>query len=459
MLKRDRWRLALVLAVAVIASVIVFPIRGRMNLGLDLKGGVHIVLQAKGTKENPLTSDSLDRLIAVLRNRIDQYGVAEPVIQKEGTDRVIVDLPGVADPDAALELIGKTALLEFRKVEGSSPEVPPGPERKNYDNDAEFDRAKVRWGEAKAQVDAAAAQMALQAGTSGLTVGRDEEGRSYLLGPLLVGGKDLTDARTNYDSFGRPVVSIKFNAEGAKSFDEATAASVGKQIAIVLDGVVVSAPVVQERISGGQAQISGNFTPAEAQRLSIMLRAGALPVGVEILENRTLGPSLGADSIREGVRSGLIGAGLVVIFMLLYYGFLGIAADVALGLAMVMVLAAMILLKSTLTLPGMGGIILTIGMAVDGNILIYERMREEYRSGKTLMAALDAGFRKALVVILDSNITTLIAAAVLFYFGTGPIRGFAVTLSMGVVAAVFCNVVVTRALLHVLLAYKKNLAL
>jgi len=182
-------------------------------------------------------------------------------------------------------------------------------------------------------------------------------------------------------------------------------------------------------------------------------------VGVEVLENRSIGPSLGSDSIRDGVRSGLIGAGLVVVFMLLYYGLLGIAADIALGVAMLVLLAAMILLQSTLTMPGIGGIILTIGMAVDGNILIYERMREEYREGKTLFAALDAGFRKALVVILDSNITTLIAAGVLFYFGTGPIRGFAVTLSIGVVASVFCNTVVTKAILQLMLAGKKNLAL
>jgi len=396
----------------------------------------------------------------VLRNRIDQYGIAEPVIQKEGADRVIVDLPGVADPEAALDLIGRTALLEFRRVDGASPEVPPGPIRKNYASDEEFNRAKERWTQAKAEIDAAAKGMEDQVKDNPkLSIARDEEGRAYLLGPVLVGGKDLTDARTGYDNFGRPVVSLKFNKEGAGLFDRATAANVGKQIAILLDGMVVSAPVVQERISGGQAQISGHFTPAEAQRLSIMLRAGALPVGVEVLENRSIGPSLGSDSIRDGVRSGLIGAGLVVVFMLLYYGLLGIAADIALGVAMLVLLAAMILLQSTLTMPGIGGIILTIGMAVDGNILIYERMREEYREGKTLFAALDAGFRKALVVILDSNITTLIAAGVLFYFGTGPIRGFAVTLSIGVVASVFCNTVVTKAILQLMLAGKKNLAL
>ena len=223
----------------------------------------------------------------------------------------------------------------------------------------------------------------------------------------------------------------------------------------MLDGVVISAPVVQQRISGGEAQITGKFSTPEANRLAIMLRAGALPVAVEILENRSVGPSLGADSINDGIKSGLIGAVLVVVFMLIYYGFLGLAADLALCVAMLLVMAGLIFLRSTLTLPGIGGIILTIGMAVDGNILIYERMKEELASGKTQMAALDAGFRKALVVILDSNITTLIAAAVLFYFGSGPIRGFAVTLSIGVISAVFCNVIVTRSLLGVMLSHRK----
>ena len=460
MLRRDRWRLLLVVAVAAAAALVVFPIQGRVRLGLDLKGGAHIVLQAVGTPESPITEDSIQRLLAVLRNRIDQYGVTEPVIQRQGKDRVAVDLPGVADPEAALDLIGRTALLEFRKVEGVSPEVPPGPERKNYDSDASFEQAKTRWAAAKAEVDRVAEEMKAQvAGKPGMQVARDEEGRVYLLGPVYVAGKDLKDARTAFDQFSRPVVSLKFNKEGARLFDEATAANVGKQISIVLDGIVVSAPVVQERISGGEAQISGRFSESEAQRLSIMLRAGALPVKVEVLENRSVGPTLGADSVREGIKSGLIGAGLVVVFMLLYYGILGIAADLALGISLLLVMAGMILMQSTLTLPGIGGIILTIGMAVDGNILIYERMREEYRSGKTLLAALDAGFSKALVVILDSNITTLIAAGVLFYFGSGPIRGFAVTLSIGVVAAVFCNVVVTRAILQMMLARKRSLAL
>lgn len=460
MLKRDKWRLLLVVAIIAIAAFVAFPIQGKVRLGLDLRGGVHIVLQAKGTPENPVNKDSVDRLIAVLRNRIDQYGIAEPVIQAQGEDRVAIDLPGVEDPEAALDLIGRTAVLEFRQVLGESPRVPAQPVRANYDSDDQFKAAQDRWNEAKKEVDAYITQMknAVKS-TPDVVVANGDDGGAYLLGKQYVSGKNLTKADTVFDQFGKAAVSIKFNAEGARLFDEATAANVGKQIAIVLDNLVISAPVVQQRISGGEAQITGKFSTEEANRLAIMLRAGALPVGVEILENRSVGPTLGADSIHDGIRSGLIGAVLVILFMFVYYGVLGLAADLALCVAMLLVIATLIFLRSTLTLPGIGGVILTIGMAVDGNVLIYERMREEFRSGKTLMAALEAGFKKALVVILDSNITTLIAAAVLFYFGSGPIKGFAVTLSIGVIAAVFCNVVVTRTILGIILMSRKNMTL
>lgn len=457
MTKRDFWRIGLVLAVALSAALVAFPLDGRIRLGLDLKGGSQILLRAKGTPDNPLTEDGVQRLLAVLRNRIDQYGVVEPQIQRQGRDRILVLLPGVEDPEVALDLIGKTALLEFRPVVGASAALPPGPRRENYESDEAYNAAKARWEAIKAQADGAAEDLKRTAPGGGM-VARGEDGRVYVLGKPYLSGKELKDAKTQFDQFGRPVVSLKFNPQGTKLFDEATAQNVGRQIAIVLDGVVVSAPVVQERIRSGEAQISGSFTEAEAKRLAIMLRAGALPVGVEVLENRSVGPTLGSDSIKQGIRAGLIGAGMVALFMLVYYGLMGIAADLALGVAITMLLAAMVLLKSTLTLPGIGGIILTIGMAVDGNILIYERIKEEQRSGKTLMASLDAGFRKALSVILDSNITTLIAAAVLFYFGTGPIRGFAVTLSIGVVSSVFCNVVVTRAILQLLMPRRTRAA-
>ncbi len=450
MLRRDRWRLLIVAIVVLAALFSVFPIQGRINLGLDLKGGAHIVLQAKDTEDSKVTEDSIERLLAVLRNRVDQYGVAEPVIQREGADRIIVDLPGIQDPDAALELIGKTALLEFRQVAAATSPVPPAAERKNYESDAEFERARARWNDAVAKIEAQKGELEQQAASiEGGVVAKADEGRFFLLGRVLVGGKDLVDARTQYDNLGRAVVALTFSSEGAKLFDTATAENVGRQIAIVLDGVVISAPVVQERITGGNAQISGRFSAAEASRLSIMLRAGALPVAVDVIENRSVGPSLGEDSINSGIRAGLLGASLVFLFMLLYYRLLGVAADAALAVTILLVFAGLISLRATLTLPGIAGIVLTIGMAVDGNVLIYERMKEELRAGKTPLAAIDAGFKKALVTIFDANVTTLIAAAVLFYFGSGPVRGFAVTLSVGIIASVFCNILVTRSLLQV----------
>lgn len=460
MLKRDKWRLFLVIAVVAIAAVVAFPVQGKVRLGLDLRGGVHIILQAKETPGNPVTSDSVDRLLAVLRSRIDQYGITEPVIQRQGEDRIAIDLPGIDDPEAALELIGRTAVLEFRQVLGTSPSVPAEPIRSNYDNDEQFKRAQYNWGLAKKQVDEYIASVEEQVKADpNMLLAKGTGSDAYLLGKVYVSGKHLVNAGTTFDQLGKAAVSLKFSGEGAELFEEATSANINKQIAIVLDDVVISAPVVNQRIAGGEAQITGRFTTAEANRLAIMLRAGALPVAVEILENRSVGPTLGADSVTKGVKSGLIGAGLVVVFMLVYYGMLGVAANVALCVAMLLIVATLVMLGSTLTLPGIGGVILTIGMAVDGNILIYERMKEEYYSGKTMMAALDAGFRKALVVILDSNITTLIAAAVLFYFGSGPIRGFAVTLSIGVVASVFCNVIVTRTILSIMLPHYKGKAL
>jgi preprotein translocase subunit SecD len=457
MQRRDRWRLVIVGIVIIAALVSVFPLEGRIRLGLDLKGGAHILLQAKGTPENPLTDDSVQRLIAVLRNRVDQYGVTEPVIQREGNNRVIVDLPGVSDPEAALELIGKTAQLEFREVVEAGPPLPPGPERPNYESQEDYMAALRRWEEVRDQRDRLAEQLASRAEDEpNLDIARGEEGDIYLLGSTYVTGKSLEDAKTGFDNLGRPVVTLEFDKEGARQFDEATATNVGRRIAIVLDGKVISAPVVQERISGGSAQISGSFTTDEAQRLAIMLRAGALPVPVEILENRSIGPTLGADSIRSGLRAGLIGAVLVLVFMFFYYGRLGLVANLALVSTILLLFAGLISLKATLTLPGIAGIILTIGMAVDGNILIFERMKEELREGKTPYASVDAGFRKALKTIIDANVTTLLAAAVLFYFGSGPIRGFAVTLSIGIFASVFSAVIVTRALLQIFQGRRKT---
>ena len=449
--RADKFRFWLVLIVVIGAGIFAYFEKDGLNLGLDLKGGAHIVLQAKDTPENPLRDDSIDRLLAVLRNRIDQYGVAEPIIQKSGSDRIIVDLPGIQDPAAALELIGRTAQMDFREViDSTGASTPPAPIRSNYDSDIQFVNAQERWRQAVEQISNASADLLAKVPVNpgSIVAPGEEAGRFYLLGPVLLSGKDLVDAQVNPDSLGRMGVSLEFNSEGARLFENATARLIGKQLAIVLDDVVISAPVVQDRISGGRAQITGRFTNDEAARLAIMLKAGALPVAVEIAENRSVGPSLGADSIKQGLEAGLFGAAMVLVFMLLYYQFRGLAADFALAVTVLLIFAGLIAFNATLTLPGIAGIILTLGMAVDGNVLIYERVKEERNSGKTPMAALDSGFRKALVTILDSNITTLIAALVLFYFGSGSVRGFGVTLSIGLVASVFANVVVTRAVLQ-----------
>ncbi|MCL2146534.1 MAG: protein translocase subunit SecD [Synergistaceae bacterium] len=467
MVRRDKIRLWSVLIVVVVAIVIISfqdRLNLKLNLGLDLRGGAHIVLQAVGTEDNPATEDSIERLLAVIRNRVDQYGVAEPLIQRSGTDRVIVDLPGIQDPQAALELIGKTANLEFREVISGSEPPPPPPQRQNYDSDEQFALYQERWRAAAELSENAKEEFEKRladipggiVSAADPTNERTGTSRYYLLGPFLVGGRDLIDARPQYDSIGRIGVSLKFNADGALLFDTATSNNIGKQIAIVLDGVTFSAPVVQERISGGEAQITGNFSTDEANRLAIMLRAGALPVAVEIAENRSVGPSLGADSIKSGVEAGIAGAVMVLIFMFLFYLLRGFAANIALAVAMLLIFAGMALFRATLTLPGIAGIVLTLGMAVDGNILIYERIKEEAKTGKTPVAALDAGFRKALVTILDANITTLIAGIVLFYFGSGPVKGFGVTLSIGLVASTFCNVVVTRSILQLLTKNKPS---
>ena len=351
--RHERWKIILILVILIASVLAVYPPDEKIKLGLDLKGGVHILLQAKGTPDNPITGDSIERLIAVLRNRIDQYGVAEPVIQREGGDRVVVELPGLDDPEAAIELIGKTAMLEFRPVVDVTPAIPREPERQNYDTDEEYQSALKRWQEYRDQSLSLEEKLRVRSQSDpSFTVARGEDGRIYLLGPAEVTGKHLTDARVAFDNLGRPVVTLKFNKEGTDLFDELSRENIGKQVAILLDGIVISAPVVQERISAGEAQISGRFTTDEAQRLAIMLRAGALPVTVEILETRSIGPTLGADSIRSGVKAGLIGAALIFIFMIIYYSAIGLVADISLVMTILLLLAGLASFKATLPCLG-----------------------------------------------------------------------------------------------------------
>jgi preprotein translocase subunit SecD len=359
--------------------------------------------------------------LETIRNRIDQFGVAEPSIQQQGNNRILVQLPGVQDPERAKALIGQTALLEFKLVDDK------------VDPDA-------------------ASKGTVAAGDEVLYQRRvDKESKQERKIPfvvqkkVLLTGRDLATARVSIDqNTSEPYVSVEFNAAGAKAFGDLTEANVGRRLAIVLDGNVHSAPQIRERIPSGRAQITGGFTTEEATDLAIVLRAGALPAPVQVLEERTVGPSLGADSIRKGLLSTLAAALTVVVFMLIYYRLSGLIADLALTLNLVVLMAAMAAFHATLTLPGIAGIVLTIGMAVDTNILIFERIREELRSGKTVRAAIDAGFSRAFRTVIDTHVTVLVSAAILYQFGTGPVKGFAVSLAIGILASLFTAVFFTR---------------
>ena len=376
--------------------------------------------------------DALDRkdkavqqALETIRNRIDQFGVSEPTIQREGINHIVVQLPGIKDPQRAIELIGRTARLEFKMVrEDISPTATTIPD------DAELLKEKM--------VDP--------------TTGAVTEIPIVVQKKSMITGDLLTDAQVRIDSqFNQPYVAIEFNNLGAKLFDQVTAANVGKRFAIVLDSNIHSAPVIRERISGGSAQISGNFTEKTAADLAIVLRAGALPAPVKIIQNVTVGPSLGQDSISKGLYAGLIGVLLVVVFMAVYYKLSGLIADLGMILNILYLMGALAALGATLTLPGIAAIVLLIGMSVDSNVIIFERIREELKLGKTPKAALDAGYDKAFLTIMDSHVTTLITAAVLFQFGTGPVKGFAVSLSLGVLINLFTSLIGTKVIFDLFL--------
>ncbi|MBW2107349.1 MAG: protein translocase subunit SecD [Deltaproteobacteria bacterium] len=384
-------------------------------------GGITVVLDFPAKEIAYIRDMATRQAMETIRNRIDQFGVSEPDIRRQGKDRILIQLPGVKDPERAKKLIGKTARLEFKLVdeehdvrEAVKGHVPPG-DQLLYQ--VVVDKATGRTKRTPFLV----------------------KKRSYLTGEYL------TDARVQIDSrYSEPYVSLDFDKKGARLFERITAANVKKRLAIVLDNIIHSAPVIQEKISGGRARITGSFSTEEAHDLAIVLRAGALPAPVRILEERTVGPSLGRDSIHKGLVSMWIGGLLVVLFIAIYYKGAGIIANMALVLNIVLIAAGLAAFQATLTLPGMAGIILTIGMAVDANVIIFERIREEILLGKTPRAAVDGGYAKATLTILDANITTLIAAVVLFQFGTGPVKGFAVTLSIGIVASLFTAIIVSR---------------
>ena len=405
--------------------------------------GTRLVYKISDKEAGRIKDTSADQALETIRNRIDQFGVSEPTIHRQGENEIVVQLPGVKDPKRAIDLIGKTAQLEFKlvaddvKVASEIPQtIAPGEEelllsqfagKIPEDTEILFEKKVNR-----------------------------ETGAVRKLPILLkkqaaLTGDLLSDAKVSIDSrFSEPYVSLSFNTAGAKLFEDVTAANVKKRLAIILDNTVYSAPVIQERIAGGNAQITGNFTMEEAKDLSIVLKAGALPAPMKMLQNVTVGPSLGRDSIEAGKRAGIIGTIAVVIFMIFYYRFSGIIADFALLLNIILLLGAMASLNATLTMPGIAGIILAIGMAVDSNVLMFERMRDELRAGKTPRAAVDSGYDKAFWTIFDSHVTTLITAAVLFQFGTGPIKGFAVTLSLGVSINLFTALIGTKSIFDII---------
>ena len=399
----------------------------------DKAGRFTLVMQERQVAQ--LRDDAVSQAVETIRNRVDQFGVAEPTIARQGGDRILIQLPGVQDPDRAKALIGKTALLEFRLLDARTPVEQALAGRVPESSEVIYQRRVDR--ETKT-----------------------ESRQPYVVQKrtLLTGG-ELTRAEVQADpnAPGNWQVAIEFTATGARVFGDVTEQNVGGHLAIILDGNLYSAPRINERIPGGRAVITGQFTVEEARDLAIVLRAGALPAPVAILEERTVGPSLGADSIRQGIIA-ILGSGIVVfIFMLFYYRLSGLIADVALVLNLVILLACMAAFGATLTLPGIAGIALTIGMAVDTNVLIFERIREELRVGKTPRAAIDAGFHRALRTVIDTHLTVMVTAAILYNFGTGPVKGFAVSLFVGLAASLFTAYFFTRLLFDVLYMGRRKL--
>jgi preprotein translocase subunit SecD len=387
---------------------------GQRSLEVTDAGGGLIRLTVPPAAINERIRQTIDQSIQIVERRVNQLGTVEPVIQRQGTDRILVQVPGLQDPTRLKDLLGKTAKMEFRMVDTSV--SPDQAQQGNLPPESEL-------------------LMSASAPKTPYVVKKQ----------VLVSGGDLTDAQTAFDPrTGEPVVSFKFNSAGSRKFAQATTENVGQPFAIVLDNEVISAPVIREPITAGQGQISGNFTVQSANDLAILLRAGALPAPLTVIEERTVGPGLGADSIAKGELAAYVGAIMVVVFMLLTYRLFGLFANVAVIINVAMIFGVLSLLNATLTLPGIAGIVLTVGIAVDSNVLIYERIREELRGGRNAISAIDAGFKRALATILDSNITTFIAAAVLFYIGTGPVRGFAVTLGIGIITTVFTAFTLTR---------------
>ena len=379
----------LLLVMTILVGAVYMIVKEPVKLGLDLKGGVYAVLEATPEKEEDvIDNETMNSLIEVLDRRINGIGVAESVVQKAGSNRVIIELPGISDTTEAINMIGKTALLEFKIM--------------------------------------------------------DENGK---LGPTLLTGGALKKAQVGYGNLGEPQINFEMKPEGAIEFARITRENVGKQLAIVLDGKVQTAPVIRTEIPGGTGSISGNYTVEEAKRTATLLNSGALPIKAEIIETRTVGASLGDESIAASMVAGKVAMILIGIFMIVFYRFPGIVADIALVCFGIITFALLQFIGATLTLPGIAGLILSAGMAVDANVIIFERIKEELGFGNTIRGAINSGFSKGFVAIFDSNLTTLIITGILFIFGTGPVKGFAVTLTIGTVASMFTAIVMTKAFL------------
>ncbi len=385
---KDRSGIKVIVVLAAIAAAVFFsitPLANKINLGLDLQGGAQVVMQAIPEEGKTITSEDMASLTAVMRNRVDQFGVSEPIIQTEGNDRLIIELAGVEDPEKAIELLGRTAKLEFKDPSGN----------------------------------------------------------------VIVDGSELKTAKAQINTSDSTIeIDLEFTDEGAKKFGTATARLVGQPIGIYLEDQIIQEPTVDEPIMNGQARISGGFaTLEEASEIASLLRGGALPVDIEILSKTTVGPTLGQDSLDKSMKAALLGIIILFIFLIAYYRLPGAWANISLFVYTLILLWALVLINATLTLAGIAGFVLSMGMAVDANIIIYERVKEELRWGKSLKASIDSGFKRAFITIIDSNLTTIIAAAVLYGFGTGSIKGFAITLIIGLMASMFTAIVFTRQML------------
>lgn len=407
-----------------------------MNLGLDLQGGTRLILEAQDTATAKVDNDALTGTLDVIRTRVDSLGVSEPIIRRKGTRQIIVELPGIKDPERAIKLIGETALLEFIEAEwapGSAKDMTP-------------DKVVLLAGEG--------AKLALVQDFD--KDGKLVQERPIILKKTALTGADLKIASPGTNQYNQPVVNIEFSDLGAQKFKDVTTKEVGKPLAIVLDGKIISAPNINEPIAGGKAQISGHFSPQDMRELVIKLKAGSLPVPVKIASKTVVGPTLGRDSIEKSKVAGCVGLALIVLFLVVYYRLAGVVASTALFIYIFLCLASLKGFHATLTLTGIAGLVLSIGMAVDANIIIFERIKEERKAGFPIATAIKTGFSRAFVTVLDANVSTLISAGVLFWLGTGTIRGFAVTLTIGVVISMFTAVLVTRVFLDTLINRSKD---